>query len=220
MRSWNLAAVAFGTLVMISAAVAVQDKQPVVVQPGAPGAASKTLPASTKANKPVIAQADVEFIQGMIMHHQQAVEMTALIPSRSRDEALLNLGKRISLSQADEIKWMRRWLESRGKPVNMEMAGMGNMPGMQHSHSTMPLMPGMLSPEQMNALRNGSGSEFDRLFLKGMIQHHGGALLMVKELFETPGTGQDGELFDFATDVDNTQRAEINLMEKLLKEIK
>jgi uncharacterized protein (DUF305 family) len=81
-----------------------------------------------------------------------------------------------------------------------------------------PLMPGMLTPEQMNVLRAATGKKFDHLFLTGMIQHHGGALKMVKDLFDSAGAGQDADLFDFATDVDNTQRAEINLMEKLLKE--
>ena len=89
------------------------------------------------------------------------------------------------------------------------------MQGMDTSHHPMPLMPGMLTPEQMDALRKAKGSEFDRLFLQGMIQHHGGALTMVKDLFETPGAGQDAELFDFATDADNTQRAEIRIMESL-----
>jgi len=79
-------------------------------------------------------------------------------------------------------------------------------------------MPGMLTPAQMDALRNARGAEFDRLFLTGMIQHHGGALIMVKNLFDTPGAGQVADLFDFATDVDNSQRAEIRLMENLLKE--
>jgi uncharacterized protein (DUF305 family) len=89
-------------------------------------------------------------------------------------------------------------------------------PGMDMAH--MPLMPGMLSPEQMDALRKASGPEFDHLFLTGMIQHHGGALVMVKDLFNQPGSGQDAQLFQFATDVDNTQRAEIRIMQNMLKE--
>jgi uncharacterized protein (DUF305 family) len=95
----------------------------------------------------------------------------------------------------------------------MEMAG---MPGMDASGKTMALMPGMLTPEQMQALRDAKGAEFDRLFLEGMIQHHGGALTMVKDLFNTPGAGQDADLFDFATDADNTQRAEIKIMQSML----
>jgi uncharacterized protein (DUF305 family) len=95
------------------------------------------------------------------------------------------------------------------------------MPGMDMSHETsnknMVLMPGMLTPQQMEALRKAMDAEFDRLFLVGMIQHHNGALAMVKDLFDTAGAGQDGELFNFATDADNTQRAEIRIMETMLK---
>jgi len=88
------------------------------------------------------------------------------------------------------------------------------MAGMDHH--AMPLMPGMLAPEQMDALRKAKGAEFDRLFLTGMIQHHGGALTMVKDLFDTAGAGQDAELFDFVTDVDTGQRAEIKIMQAML----
>lgn len=187
---------------------------PVVVQPGAPGQPSRTLPATTKGTLPPRSQADVEFMQGMIMHHQQAVEMTALIASHTENKELRSLGARISSSQADEIKFMKRWLAARGEPVSMSMPG---MPDMDRSGRPMGLMPGMLSPEQMEALRKAKGAEFDRLFLTGMIQHHGGALTMVKELFDTGGAGQDAELFDFATDADNTQRAEIRIMEIMLE---
>ena len=186
--------------------------KPVVVQPGAPGKPSTTLPPSTRATLPPRSQADVEFMQGMIMHHSQAVEMTALIPSHTENKDLRALGARISSSQSDEIRFMRRWLASRGESLSMDMPG---MPGM--SHEKMPLMPGMLSPEQMEALRNAKGAEFDRLFLVGMIQHHNGALIMVKDLFDTPGAGQDAELFNFATDADNSQRAEIRIMQGMLE---
>src|SRR5436305_1655537 len=100
------------------------------------------------------------------------------------------------------------------KMSDMDMPGM-NMPGMNMSSHTM-LMPGMLTPKQMSALRKAKGAEFDRLFLTGMIQHHTGALTMVKDLFDTAGAGQDAELFDFATDADNTQRAEIKIMQVML----
>jgi len=155
-------------------------------------------------------------MQGMIMHHAQAVEMTALIPSRTSSKALIDLGKRISLSQADEIRFMRHWLETRNQSTEMAMPSMNHMDG--NMPMTMPMMPGMLTTQQMQALRSAKGKEFDRLFLTGMIQHHGGALEMVKQLFDSAGSGQDAELFDFATDVDNGQRAEIRLMEKMLKE--
>jgi len=179
---------------------------PVVVQPGAPGKPSKRLPSSTTAKLPPRSQADVEFMQGMIMHHEQAVEMTALIPTHTGNKELRTLGARISHSQIDEIRFMKRWLAARGEPASMKMAGM---------HHAMPLMPGMLTPEQMEALRKAKDAEFDHLFLTGMIQHHGGALTMVKELFDTAGAGQDAELFNFATDVDNGQRAEIKIMQTM-----
>jgi uncharacterized protein (DUF305 family) len=151
----------------------------------------------------------------MIMHHSQAVEMTALISSRTQNREVRALGARISLSQTDEIKFMKRWLVARGAPVSMAMPG---MPEMDMTGKPMPSMPGMLTPEQMNELQQAKGAEFDRLFLTGMIQHHKGALVMVKQLFDTPGAGEDADLFDFATDADNTQRAEINIMEDMLKE--
>ncbi|HWY08450.1 MAG TPA: DUF305 domain-containing protein [Candidatus Acidoferrales bacterium] len=186
---------------------------PVVIQPGAPGQPSKTLPPSTKATLPARSQADVEFMQGMIMHHQQAVEMTALIPSHTENKDLRSLGARISSSQSDEIKFMKRWLGARGEPVSMAMPG---MPDMDMSGHPMVLMPGMLTHEQMEALRKAKGVDFDRLFLTGMIQHHNGALIMVDDLFDTAGAGQDADLFNFATDADNTQRAEIRIMQMML----
>lgn len=192
-----------------------------VVQPGAPGENSKILSAADlKAAPHGPSDADTKFMQGMIMHHAQAVEMTDMMPSRTHNKALLEFGKRISISQSDEIKWMKQWLTDRGKPIEMEMAmDHSNMAGMDHSHMKMApmMMPGMLTPEQMDALRKSSGATFDRLFLTGMIQHHGGALTMVKDLFDTPGGGSDTQMYDFATDVDNTQAAEIRIMEGMLK---
>jgi uncharacterized protein (DUF305 family) len=186
-------------------------KAPVVVQPGAPGMPSKTLPPSTRATLPPRSEADVKFMQGMIMHHAQAVEMTALIVSHTENRELRSLGARISSSQSDEIKFMKRWLAARGEPISMAM------PEMDKPGQAMALMPGMLTPEQMEALRKAQGAEFERLFLTGMIQHHNGALIMVKDLFDTPGAGQDAEVFTFATDADNTQRAEIKIMQGMLE---
>jgi uncharacterized protein (DUF305 family) len=188
--------------------------KPVVVQPGAPGKPSTTLPPSTRATLPPRSQADVEFMQGMIMHHSQAVEMTALIVSHTENKELRLLGARISSSQSDEIRFMRRWLATRGESVPMAKP---DMPGMDMSREPMALMPGMLTPEQMEALRKAKGAEFDRLFLTGMIQHHNGALIMVKDLFDTAGAGQDADLFNFATDVDSGQRAEIRIMQGMLE---
>src|ERR1700691_332229 len=186
---------------------------PVVVQPGAPGQPTKTLPASTHASLPPLAHSDVEFMQGMIMHHTQAVEMTAMIPSHTANQALGELGARISSSQQDEIKFMQRWLAQRGQATSMP----GAMAGMDKDGGAMALMPGMLTAEQMDALRQARGPEFDHLFLTGMIQHHNGALIMVKDLFNTAGAGQDADIFNFATDADNTQRAEIKIMQAMLE---
>jgi uncharacterized protein (DUF305 family) len=198
----------------LSMPVAAQQSGPVVVQPGAPGQPTRTLPSSTRATLPPHSPADVKFMQGMIMHHDQAVEMTALIESHSENKELRSLGARISRSQSDEIKFMKRWLAARGQPVSPPMpeAHGSHMPGHQM------LMPGMLTAKQMDALREAKGEEFDRLFLKGMIQHHNGALTMVKDLFDSAGAGQDAELFNFATDVDNGQRAEIRVMQTMLGE--
>ena len=150
----------------------------------------------------------------MIMHHAQAVEMTAMIPSHTENKDIRLLGARISRSQSDEIKFMKHWLAARGEPDSMTMPG---MPDMDMSGHPMPLMPGMLTPEQMAALRKAKGADFDRLFLTGMIQHHGGALTMVKDLFDTAGAGQNADIFNFATDVDSGQRAEIRIMQSLLE---
>lgn len=171
------------------------------------------------------------------MHHSQAVEMTALIESHTENKDVRAIGAKISSSQADEIRMMQRWLAARGQATSMQMpgvpgmpgaagmpavAGMPGMPWMDMSSDAKPevaRMPGMLTPAQMTALRKARGAEFDRLFLAGMMQHHGGALVMVKDLFNSAGAGQDAEIFDFATDVDNSQRAEIKIMQKLLEEL-
>jgi uncharacterized protein (DUF305 family) len=188
--------------------------KPIVVQPGAPGKPSRTLPPSTRATLPPRSQADVEFMQGMIMHHAQAVEMTALMASHTENKELRSLGARISSSQSDEIRFMRRWLAARGEPLSLATP---EMPGMDMAREPMALMPGMLTAEQMEALRKAKGTEFDHLFLTGMIQHHDGALTMVRDLFDTAGAGQDAELFNFATDVDSGQRAEIRIMKTMLE---
>jgi uncharacterized protein (DUF305 family) len=152
-------------------------------------------------------------MQGMIHHHAQAVEMVDLLRTRGFSKDLLAFGERITISQSDEIKFMKLWLAQFGKPITPAHDHAAHAAG-----AAMPLMPGMLTAEQMTALANAKGIEFDRLFLTGMIQHHKGALVMVDELFDTPGAGQEPALYDFATDVDNTQRAEIEIMRGMLKE--
>jgi uncharacterized protein (DUF305 family) len=212
---------ALGALLFWGATASAQDNAPAglssIVQPGAPGQPSKTLSlaAVTLPPKPPF-EADVAFMQGMIMHHSQAVDMVALLRTRGKSPVLKAFGEKISISQTDEIGFMKRWLETRGKPTTMQM---------DHSHMSKEemknmnmLMPGMLTPQQMDALAKAKGDKFDHLFLTGMIQHHGGALIMVDDLFSTPGAGQDPVLFDFATDIENTQSAEIKIMRGMLKE--
>ncbi len=216
-----LVACALACLLSLSVVAQQADsKSPVVVQPGAPGEATRTLPPSTRPTLPAPSPADVQFMQHMITHHGQAVEMTALIVSHTENKEIRTLGERISRSQSDEMRFMKRWLEMRGKPTSMMISTVKQGSHGHEMHSKLPahdmLMPGMLTKEQMDALRKAKGEEFDRLFLSGMIQHHNGALVMVKELFDTAGAGQDAELFNFASDVDSGQRAEIRVMEKLL----
>ncbi|HEY3741407.1 MAG TPA: DUF305 domain-containing protein [Bryobacteraceae bacterium] len=194
---------------------------PTIVQPGAPGQPGKILsPAEAAIHLRPPSQADVEFMQGMIVHHSQAVEMVALLRTRGSSKALQSLGNRISISQTDEIEYMKQWLRDRNQPIAAPgghmMHHMGGMDMSKKPSGDVALMPGMLSPNQMKALAKARGTRFDYLFLTGMIQHHTGALDMVEDLFAIPGAGQDNVLFDFATDIDNTQRAEINIMKGMI----
>lgn len=157
--------------------------------------------------------ADVAFMRGMIAHHAQAIAMADLIPARTTRRDIQLLGQRITVSQKDEIALMRHWLEAHHEKVpetgeHEHHAGMA-MPGDT-------LMPGMLTADQMATLSAAKGDDFDRLFLRGMIQHHGGALKMVARLFASQGAAQDPEVFGFASDVDADQRAEIARMQRLL----
>jgi uncharacterized protein (DUF305 family) len=155
---------------------------------------------------------DTRFMQGMMVHHAQAVEMVALIPGRSTRADIRLLGQRIDVSQRDEIAMMRRWLQDHHQDVpRMDAREVHD----SMTHDLMP-MPGMLTRVQMTRLANASGGAFDTLFLQGMIQHHEGALAMVAQLFATPGAGQQSQVFAFASDVDADQRAEINRMRALL----
>lgn len=155
-------------------------------------------------------EADVRFMQGMLAHHAQAVEMTALVPQRaSRDDVRL-LSQRIEVSQRDETLIMQRWLAARNETV----------PGPHAHHGEHAGMPGMLTAQEMARMAAASGPEFDRLFLEGMIRHHEGALQMVAALFDSPGAAQDSEMFQFASDVDADQRAEIARMRTLLNALR
>ena len=183
-----------------------------IVQPGAPGEASRVVSADAAADLSRVqyTRADVAFMQGMIGHHAQALEMTELLRTRTSSENMRKLALRIEVSQADEIRMMQHWLEARGQ----EVPG----PHAMHMHGAT-LMPGMLSPEEMARLAEAKGAEFDRRFLQGMIKHHGGALTMVQDLFAQPGAGQESEIFAFASDVEADQRMEIERMAAMLKEL-
>lgn len=181
--------------------------------PGAPGHATQVISAekATDLSQVQFVGGDIKFMQGMIGHHSQALEMVALVPTHTSNGDLKKLALRIDVSQADEIKMMQRWLEVRGQQV----PGVNAM----HGHST-GLMPGMLTPDEMERLAAARGAAFDRLFLEGMIKHHGGALTMVDALFAEPGAGQDSEIFAFASDVDADQRMEIDRMGGMLAMMK
>jgi len=182
---------------------------PAIVQPGAPGQATRVISAERAADLSEVryTAADVQFMQGMIGHHAQALEMTALLRSRTRSEDMKKLAERIEVSQEDEIRMMREWLGERGQKQPDPHA---------HHAAGARLMPGMLTPQEMARLAAAEGPAFDRLFLEYMIKHHEGALTMVKELFATPGAGQESEIFAFASDVDADQRMEIDRMAAML----
>lgn len=169
---------------------------------------------------PAVTVADIRFMQEMIGHHQQAVEMTALVRARTRRADLRVLSERIAVSQADEIAMMRQWLSTRGavvpQPAAHDMSGHPAGHVMGDTAAAHVMMPGMLTAAQMAALRAARGARFDRLFLEGMIQHHGGALTMVQALMATPGAAQESSLNRFVTDVATDQRAEITRMRRML----
>lgn len=162
--------------------------------------------------------ADVRFMQGMIHHHAQAVVMAAMAPSHGANPQVSRFCKKVILSQRDEIVLMREWLKDRGEtaPNPEAMAAHATMAMEMPMADSSTMMPGMLSAEQMRRLDAARGTEFDRLFLTYMIQHHRGALTMVATLFDTPGSGQGPEIFGYATGVDADQRAEIERMQDML----
>ena len=195
---------------------------PAVAQ-GTSSSASTATPST--AGRPVPTAADIAFMQGMIGHHSQALEMVALMGARTRCAPLLQLGERISVSQRDEIATMRRWLQDHGATVPdgpMTHAAMDHA-AMDHAAMAsgtmthdMPGMPGMLTAAHMDSLTAATGDRFDQLFLHYMIQHHDGALTMVRQLLGTPGAAQDPQVYSFVADVDPDQLAEIRRMQALL----
>ena len=184
-----------------------------IIQPGAPGEASRVITADKASDLSQVQYvgADIKFMQGMIGHHAQALEMVELLKTRSASDDLKKLALRIELSQDDEIKMMQAWLAARGQQVPNRNA--------MHMHGAV-LMPGMLSPDEMKQLENAKGAEFDRLFLQGMIKHHGGALSMVADLLASPGAAQESEVFAFVSDVEADQRMEIDRMGAMLSHLK
>ena len=176
-----------------------------VVQPGAPGEPSRTVaPGATPARIKATA-ADIEFMQGMIHHHQQAVVMTDWVPERTSNRSLRVMARRMGISQQNEIDVMRNWLKANGiDPAN-------------HSHRHT-VMPGMLTTRQLERLKGASGSEFDELFLRYMTRHHRGALTMVQDLL-AKGGGAEAEIGAFTRHVDADQAIEIQRMQELLKEL-
>jgi uncharacterized protein (DUF305 family) len=189
-----------------------RPQAPPILQPGAPGEPTREVSAGQAADISGASStaADVRFMQGMIAHHAQALEMTALVPDRTGREDMRLLARRIEASQSDEIAMMRTWLEARGEAVPD--------PHAHHAHGSHD-MPGMASPEQLEALRGLKGEAFDRLFLELMIRHHDGALIMVRQLMATPGAGQDPDIFAFVSDVEADQDMEIRRMAGMLKEL-
>ena len=201
---------------------------PPIFNPGAPGAPSREISASEAVDlgRTSFTADDVAFMQHMIVHHGQAVEMVELLRTRGVHPTVRRLGQRISLSQEAEIALMRGWLSDRGQPLEMPGMGGGHA-GMYHAAhaghampaSDTPVMAGMLSPAQMQALAAARGPAFDRLFLEGMIRHHQGALDMVDALLANPDAAEDTTLSDFTTSVVADQSAEILRMQSLLSDL-
>ena len=187
-----------------------QAQPPAIVQPGAPGQASTVVSKVPTFNDNNFTEADVKFMQGMIHHHSQALQMVAMIATHTQTPELIAMGRKIQLSQSGEITSMKEWLTARKQAVPML-----NADGTVMDHGDMPAMPGMLTAAQMTALEGARGAAFDELFLTGMIQHHKGALTMVADLREAGG-GKELNIGDFLNEVDNDQRMEIVRMYGLL----
>ncbi len=208
--------------------IVASPQTPPIFNPGAPGAPSRVISAgeAVELGRSSFTGDDVAFMQHMIIHHGQAVEMVELLQTRGVHPTVRRLGQRIALSQEAEMALMRDWLTDRGQPLEMPGMGAGHA-GMDHSahagHAVpapdTPIMAGMLSPAQMQALAAASGPAFDRLFLEGMIRHHQGALDMVDALLAQPGAAEDSMLSDFTTSVVADQSAEILRMQSLLSDL-
>ncbi len=163
----------------------------------------------------IVSDADADFMTGMVHHHAQALVMSALAPTNSSSAAIKTLTGRIINAQKDEISVMQRWLRERGRPV--PQVGANASMTMDQDHSMH--MPGMLSPQQIDSLTLAHNGEYDRLFLRYMIQHHNGAVTMVHELFATDGAAQDDFVFKLASDIQVDQITEVARMQKMLDEL-
>jgi uncharacterized protein (DUF305 family) len=175
-----------------------------------PGPSEGAQIARTDSLRRPYTEADIRFMTDMIGHHSQAITMSGWAPSHGADASIQTLAARIVNAQQDEIATMQQWLRERGQPVPKPDSGMAG-----HQMHPM-LMPGMLTPEQMQQLDQAHGPTFDRLFLTSMIQHHRGAVSMVEALFATPGAARDETVFKFANDVNVDQSTEIARMETML----
>lgn len=190
---------------------------PRIVQPGAPGQAGRSFSADEldQVEGVTYTEADVRFMQMMIPHHAQALDMTALVRQHAASRAVRQMGLRMEISQRDEISLMSTWLRERDEDVEPNMHAMMGMPGMRMVDGVH-LMDGMLTPAEMQELASARGEAFDRLFLEGMIRHHQGAIDMVDRLFATSGAAQESTVFKFAEDVGADQMMEIERMQALL----
>ncbi len=195
-------------------AVTIANSTTPIILPGAPGQSSQILAAdeAIKVANNSYSPDDVFFMQNMIPHHAQAVEMSNLVSSRTNRPEIIDLAGRIKASQGDEIKFMQDWLTERDEPLAMMSHG-GHHEGDHGGHHQ---MEGMATPAQMEQLANSEGTDFDELFLTLMITHHEGALTMVKDLTDQPGSAYDPVLFSFISDVKNDQSAEIEQMSAIL----
>ncbi|MDG5748321.1 DUF305 domain-containing protein [Qipengyuania sp. XHP0207] len=201
----SLRALAAGLL--LSTSTAAMARQVPIVLPGAPGEASRVI-AEDEAialSNTAYSPADVAFMQGMIVHHRQAVAMADLVEGRTNNEAIVKIAERIDASQKDEISFMTTWLEDRGEKLAADHS-------MHMGHAGHSMMKGMATPEQMAALAAANGTEFDRLFLQLMTAHHLGAVDMVDELHEAPGSAYEPVMFEFTNEVVTDQKAEIDRM--------
>jgi len=201
-------AVALGSVACTADDPPEEDDAAPVVQLGAPGEEGKTLsPDEAEAiEEPTWTDADVEFVQMMLPHHQQALEMTALVEDRAADPDLAQLAERIEVSQQDEMALLEEWLSERGQMVS----------GMHGGHGGHQDMPGMLTPAQLDQLARAKGERFDRLFLRGMIRHHEGAVVMVETLLTGGDGGQESEVFQLASHIGTDQQVEIAAMKERL----